>query len=669
KKEKKELELWELRDKLNEKKEKEKIKRTDRYPGVTRYRWSKKATELIFQYRADFYRYFPAQKKIVRLTMTDDKERLISYTPTGDGYYFAEGSNVFRVKFNSSYIHQLNHKLSEENKFKIARTAISPNGRWMLILASKKKGKGGGRKISIMDYKKRFAEPKKVGRSTADDKRSQPEQRLILRQIRQTNYGEEPEHIFEVPGGDIWYEYSGITWTKDGSKYAFITWEREKGDLKIWTGTAAAGKKPQLLFQMKEKIGYKDTYRRNLKFTPDGKHLGAILTNENGFRQPVLFDLATKKKREIVKGKFESYPIIAFSKNSKTMYIESDMQDPAMNGVYKVALDTGKMTRIGKPDGMHRGSVISHNGKWLAGNFGHWDLRSELHLINTVDNRTKVLTDSHRKEWKDYAFIKPELFKFKNRHGDTLHGMIFKPEGWKPEDKRPGIVYMYGGPLGTRHTVETDSFHRLGHTFQMIMAAKHGYVTFNIDTRGQSGFGTKFTEANFENPGNPQVEDLEDLVKHISGAFGVDNKRLGLHGWSFGGYQTLKTMLSSPDTFACGIAAASVTEWENYNSWYAGSTIGKSVRGKPTLRKYSLIPLAKNLKKPLLLVHGMMDDNVLFQDTLNIYKAFLKAGKETLVDLFLDPEGKHGLRGIVMDKSTFKKFESWFVNQLGAAQK
>ncbi|UCH94325.1 MAG: S9 family peptidase [Candidatus Aminicenantes bacterium] len=276
-----------------------------------------------------------------------------------------------------------------------------------------------------------------------------------------------------------------------------------------------------------------------------------------------------------------------------------------------------------------------------------------------------MLTLSHRKDWDQYNFIKPEQFQFKNRHGDIICGMIFKPYGWKPGDKRPGIIYLYGGPLQDRHTVEVDNFSILSYMFQMIMAAKHGYVTINIDPRGQTGYGRAFSEANWQQPGKPQVEDLEDLVAHIKTGFGVDTSRLGLHGWSFGGFQTLMTMFTSPDTFACGIAVASVTEWENYNAWYAGSTIGKSVRGKPTLRKYSLIPLAKNLKKPLLLVHGMMDPNVLFQDTLNVYKALLEAGKETLVDLFLDPEGKHGLGGNVQNKAVYKKFATFFLRHLG----
>jgi dipeptidyl-peptidase-4 len=661
----KELELWELRDKLKEKKEKEKIKRADLYPGVSKYVWSKNSDELIFQYRGDLFRYFPASNRMTRLTMSDENESIISYTKDGSGYYYSKENNVFRVTFNSSYLHQINHQLSEEKKFKIAATEICPNDEWMLIIASKQDGKPAFRDVDIMDYSQRFAKPIKVKRQMADDKRNQPFYRIILRKIRDTNYGKEPEHIFEMPGGDVWYEYSDIEWSKDGSRYAFMTWEREKGDLKIWTGMTAVDKKPELLFETKEKIGFKEFYQDNIKFTPDGKYLLAILNNEAGFRQPVSFDLKTKEKKELIKGNFESHPIIDFSKDSKYFYVLSDQKDPSMRSVYRVSLKTGEMTRVGKTGVMHDDSAISHNSKWLATIFGNWDKRPELYLLDTGTGSTKMLTDSHRKDWDRYNFIKPEIFKFKNRQGNYISGMIFKPEGWQPTDTRPGIVYMYGGPLGTDHTVEVDNFSTLSYMFQMIMAAKHGLVTINIDPRGQSGYGRKFSEANWEQPGKSQVEDLEDLVALIKTGFGVDTSRLGLHGWSFGGYQTLMTMFSSPDTFACGIAAASVTEWENYNSWYAGSTIGESVRGKPTLRKYSLLPLAKNLKKPLLLVHGMMDPNVLYQDTLNVYRALLEAGKETLVELFLDPAGEHGLDGIVLKKAVFKKFEYFFLRHLG----
>ena len=668
-KQKKELELWELRDKLKEKKEKEKVKRSDIYPGVSNYVWSKKGDDLIFEYRGDLYRYFPNSNRIERLTLTDDKERIVEYTKDDKGYYFMKSNNVYKIVFGSSYIQQINHKLekeeNEKKEFKIEQTYISPDDKWMVIVASKRKGGPAYRDVEIMSFKKRFSKAFKVKRQTSEMKRNEPEYRFYLKKINKTNFGKKPKAIFKIPGGDIWYEFSDILWSKDGKYFAFMTWEREKGDLNIWLCDIQK-KKPEVLFKMKESIGYKSNYYDNLKFTPDSKKLLAILFNKQGFRQPVYFDLKTKKKKEIIKGKFESFPIVGFTKDSKSFFVISDKQNPAMYGVYKVDIKSGKMKNVGFLNGAHRQTAVSDDGKYIASVYGNWNKPPELYFINVLDGNSKLLTKSH--DYIEFArinLIKPELFTYKNRHEDTIHGMIFKPKGWKSTDKRPCIIYLYGGPLGRRHTVEVDNFSRLSYFFQMFMALKYGYVAIDIDPRGQSGYGKYFNEANFEHPGKPQTEDLEDLVKHIKKGFGIDIGRLGLHGWSFGGFQTLYTMLNSPETFACGISAAPPTQWENYNSWYTAATIGKSVRGKLTMRKYSLIPLAKNLKRPILLVHGMVDPNVLYQDTVNMYRAFLETGKENLVDLFLDPEGKHGLGGVVKDKSTFKKFSTWFYCHLG----
>ncbi|MBR7784687.1 alpha/beta hydrolase family protein, partial [Undibacterium luofuense] len=103
---------------------------------------------------------------------------------------------------------------------------------------------------------------------------------------------------------------------------------------------------------------------------------------------------------------------------------------------------------------------------------------------------------------------------------------------------------------------------------------KHGYVTVAVDPRGHSNYGRKFSDANWEQAGKPQTEDLEDLAKYMQQNLGVNGQRIGLTGWSFGGFQTQYTLYTSPDTFAAGIAGAGPTEWENYNSWYSGRTIG-----------------------------------------------------------------------------------------------
>jgi dipeptidyl aminopeptidase/acylaminoacyl peptidase len=199
------------------------------------------------------------------------------------------------------------------------------------------------------------------------------------------------------------------------------------------------------------------------------------------------------------------------------------------------------------------------------------------------------------------------------------------------------------------------------------MCEKHGYVTATIDPRGMSGYGALFEKANFEQVGKPQVEDLVDGVKYLVEIAGVDPARVGIHGWSFGGFQTQMCLYTEPDVFACGIAGAGPTEWENYNSWYSTGTIGKSREGQPDLEKYSLLPIAKDLKHKLLLVHGMEDSNVLYQDTVRVYAELLKAGKETLVELFLDPSGGHGLGGHVKSLGRYKKYEEFLLRCLGSA--
>ena len=665
KKEKEALELWELRDKLRKKREKERVKDKDLYPGVTCYHWAPKEDELIFEYRGDLFRYRVASNRIHRLTWSDAKESLIDYDLDGDGCFFRSGKALFRMDFTSGFVRQLNHRLDPEKKFKLHRSMVSPDGRWVLVVGSKKPEKAQQRKVKIMSYKKRFAEPIVVDREVPDDKRSEPEYRFYLRRVTTLRHERESEPVFTIPGGDVWYEFSRIEWSRNGEYYAFMTWEREKGDLKIWLGMTRDRNPVRELAHIKETIGYKGSYLNNLKFTPDGSGLVAILNNKDGFRQPELFALPSGEKKKLLSGRFESFPVVGFSRNSRFAYVLSDEESPALRGVYRVDLERGGQTRMGVGGGVHRTATVSHSGNSLASVFGHWGQAPELFVLGPHARKFQV-TQSHHPDWPRRNYILPERFTFSNRHGDTIHGMMFKPPGWKATDLRPGIVYLYGGPLGRSHTVQEDNFSTLSYMFQMLMAAKHGYVTINIDPRGQSGYGRGFNEANFDNPGRHQTEDLEDLVAHMRNGFGVDSRRLGLHGWSFGGYQTLHTLFTSPDTFACGIAAAPPTQWENYNSWYTGATISKSERSRPSQRRHSLIPLARNLRRPLLLVHGMLDPNVLYQDTVNVYAALLRAGKETLVDLFLDPEGKHGLNGLVKNKAVYKKFESWFVRHLGA---
>lgn len=669
----KDKEEWEWRDELKKQQDKDKLKAGDLYPGVEHFVWARQADELIFQYRGDLFRLQVSSGKVERLTLSERGERVLSYTEKDDGYVFQDESRVMRAYFHRGGVQQLARELihpdDAERKYRIAQTTLTRDQKFMGIWAEFRAEGDRGREVEIMNYNGRWATAKKVPREVSDDKRKEPALALYIRKVGTQGNEAQPEPVFTAPGGDVWFEVSELSWSKDGSRYAFATWERERDVLRIYAGKAEEGVKPELVLERRGNVGHEVVSSLAPKFTPDGKTLVAVL-DEGGFRQPYVIDTEKKGVRPIVKGDFEAHNIVGFSSDSQHLYVLSNKGDFAAMNLFRVRISDGEMTALGVKGEYTRSAALTEDGRLAAVTSGNWAKRAELKLVDAAKpGDAKVITSgSHNPAWDDLNIIKPERTSFKNRHGDTIEAYVFKPQGWKATDRRPAILYVYGGPLGDRHTVELDSYQPTAYVFGMYMAAKHGYVTIAVDPRGQSNYGRRFSDFNFEQVGVGQTEDLVDATKFMSSQLGVDASRIGLTGWSFGGFQTQHAMYTQPDVFAAGIAGAGPTEWENYNSWYTGRTIGKLERNKPVLRKYSLLPLAKGLRKPLMLVHGMQDPNVLYQDTVNVYRALLEAGKESLVDLFLDPDGDHGMGGAVKAKGWHKKYEAYFLQHLGSGK-
>jgi len=338
---------------------------------------------------------------------------------------------------------------------------------------------------------------------------------------------------------------------------------------------------------------------------------------------------------------------------------------------YSGGLDTSYLVaRLSAEEGNYASVAVSDDASHVLATHADFGSPRELVAIQpSADASTTVrLTDSHPEEAHELTDAAPEYFTFENRHGQQIHGHMFKPDDWTPEDERPLLIYVYGGPLGERKMATRGSFSAPSYFFARYMAKEHGWVTATIDPRGASGYGAVFEKASFEQVGKPQTEDLVDGARWLVENAGVDEDRMALHGWSFGGFQTQMVMYTEPDVFAAGIAGAGPTEWHNYNSWYSTGTIGENRPGRTDLEEFSLLPLAKNLEGQLLLVHGVEDSNVLYQDTMRVYRELLNAGKETLVELFIDPTGGHGLGGDVDTYQRYHKYESFLLRTIGSAR-
>ncbi|MBH9551473.1 S9 family peptidase [Inhella gelatinilytica] len=669
---------WEWRDELKKQQQKNKLKPEDLYPGVAQFVWAQEAEELVFQYRGALFRWQAGQDKPQLLMGMNRGLRVLAYGPGDQSLFVQDETRVLRLRFKGLSVQTLNRELVHaddvDKKYKIAQTTVSRDGRWMALLAQAPLGEEGkpppkaGRQVEIMGYDQRFATAKKVDREVSDDKRQVLPTALYIRAVPAEGAAPaaQPEPVFTHKGGDVWFEMSPVVWSRDGQRYTFATWERERELLRVYLGNADEKAKPEVVIERRGDVGHEVVNVLRPHFTPDGQTLVTVL-DDGGWRQPYALDLKARQLRALLKGDFEAHQVLGYTRDSRHGFVLANKDDWAAMNVYRFGVADGTMQALGAAGDYHRNAAVSEDGRQAVAVAGHWAAPPELKRL-TLGAPAKVLTQSHDPAWAGLMRTRvPERFSFKNRHGDLLQAYVFKPKGWQATDRRPAVAYVYGGPLNDRHSVELDSYQPTAYQFSMYMAERHGYVMVTLDTRGHSNYGRRFSDANWEAPGVPQTEDLEDLHRYMVQNLGVDGARVGLNGWSFGGFQTQHTLFTRPDLYAAGIAGAGPTEWENYNSWYSGRTIGAVDRSKPTLRKYSLLPLAKNLKKPLLLVHGMMDPNVLYQDTVNVYRALLESGKETLVDLFLDPEGEHGMGGAVKTAGWHRKYEAFWLQHLGRA--
>ncbi|MDQ2986285.1 MAG: prolyl oligopeptidase family serine peptidase [Armatimonadota bacterium] len=645
----------EERKKLKEKDEEDAKKRTEplkEYAGVAEIEWANNKREMLFTFDGDIFRYDVQKDEIERLTKTLDRESGLKWTKDDSGFFFRRGSGVYRMTFGKVYVEQLNPSLP--NGLPMQSYYISPDETKLAITSSRETKPPG--KVTYITYRGRFAEAKTADRSTATDPFTS-DSHLFLYDIGDEK-NRKPWQVWHWPAGEEYGQLSlaATPWSPDSKKMVFSTWKRTQKDVDILVADLAT-RKVEPVFSVKHMGGSNSPGMADPMFTKDGTRIVALLET-SGFRHLWSIDPLTKGGTQLTRGDFEVYPV-ELTEDGKSIVARSWKEHSSRMDIYRVNLTDGAMTRLSRETGQYSTPAMSHNSKHYATNFESWNALRELIIFN---GHEATVTSSHAPKAKEFYVLKPQVIEYKNRHGHMIRGRIYYPPGFTKADKRPLLVYVYGGPLGTSKDVVDGSHDRFG----MYVAQNLGYVSVTIDPRGMSGYGALFESANYNNPGVPQTEDLVDGVKYLIAQGGIDAEKVGIHGWSFGGFQTQMCLYTAPETFKLGIAGAGPTEWQNYNNWYSGGVIGDTRVGKPEdLDKYSLTKLAKNLKGNLMLLHGMEDTNVLFQDTIKVYQELLKSGKGPLVELVIDPTGGHGMGGDIKTKERYAIYEGYLRRMWG----
>jgi len=438
-------------------------------------------------------------------------------------------------------------------------------------------------------------------------------------------------------GGDIYL--ARVDW-RDPQHLAFQRQTRDQKKLELIETELGSGKQRVLLTETSKTWV---PLHNNLRFLKDG---GLLWSSEHtGFEHLYVFD-AKGHATALTWGEWPVDSVLAVDEAGGYVYFSAGKDSPLDVQVYRVPLHGGAIERLSQPDGTHK-ATFARNASVYVDNWSTPDTPPQLQLFrNDGTLLATLLQNDIRDPQHPYAKYRAaqrplEFGTLTAADGKTpLHYSLIKPEGFDPGKRYPVVVYVYGGPAS--QTVTRSWPGRGDHWFNQYLA-QQGYVVFSLDNRGTPRRGAAFGGALYGKQGTVEVADQLAGIQWLKAQPWVDAGRIGVHGWSNGGYMTLMLLAKASDQYACGVAGAPVTDWGLYDTHYTERYMNLPAANPDGYRDGRVLQHIDGLSSKLLLIHGMADDNVLFSNSTGLMSALQKRGQP--FELMTYPGAKHGLKG------------------------
>jgi dipeptidyl-peptidase-4 len=371
------------------------------------------------------------------------------------------------------------------------------------------------------------------------------------------------------------------------------------------------------------------------RFLKDGKQF-LWLSERDGFKHLYLYSIDGRDAKQITKGNWEVRGIAAVDEADGRVFFNSSEPSPIERHLFSIRLNGKDKKQLTQGAGTHTISM-GPGGSYYLDTYSSFAAPSRVTLHSGDGAELGVYREADKRAMEEFDLLPTELVTFKAADGATLYGRLIKPKGFEPGKKYPVIVDVYGGP-------GVQSIHNswAGPNLDQVFAHK-GYLVWQVDNRGGSGYGHAFESPIYRNMGPTELTDQVAGVKHLVSLGIADPARVGVHGWSYGGFMTLNLMLNAPDVFHCGVSGAPVTSWMNYDTIYTERYMGLPKENAEAYKSTALPPKAANLRGKLMIMHNIEDDNVLFQNTLQMVDALEQAGKQ--FEFVLYTQKSHGVSG------------------------
>jgi dipeptidyl-peptidase-4 len=615
---------------------------------VNSYQWSPRGDAILLQGENDLWLFDPQDGGVRRLTHDGEAKEVPTFSPAGDRIAFVKKHNLYVVDVKGGAIRQLTRDGSDTiyngrldwiygeelaNRSTARAYEWSPDGKRIAYL---RLDDGPVPDYPITNYlathvsliHERFPQP------------GDPNPLPSLHVVAVDDAAAKPA-VITLDRKQVEYFGPTFTWTPDSAAICFLALNRAQTDVTVHRWEPKVGN-DRVLF-----VEHDPYWVNSLKpphFLKGGREF-IWVSERDGWQHIYLYTADGKFVRQITHGPwmvdrpvFQEAPLFQLDPQESWLYFASTNPDPRERQLYRVHLDGSGMERISSEAGSHT-LALSPDGSFLVDRFSAAGAPPVARLLNSSGTLAATI-DAPANHLADYALGQREYVELKASDGATLYAQLLTPAGFDPSKRYPVIVDVYGGP----HVQLVQKHWDPSILYEQLLAA-NGFLVWTLDNHGSWGRGHAWESAIFENMGKHELEDQLTGVEYLKTLPYVDGSRIGIRGWSYGGYMTLYALTHAPDVFKCGSAGAPVTDWRFYDSAYTERYMRTPSENPAGYKRSSPLEAAANLKARVLILHGTSDDNVHLQNTINFLDALINAGKP--YEFHLQPGQKHGFQGDV----------------------
>jgi len=617
------------------------------------------ATEVERIYRRSskaFFYILDLQTKQLKPLNTEEKQMYADFSPTGSKVAYVLNNNLYYKDLESDELTQITED-GEKNKIingasdwvyeeELSLSQAfewSPDGNYIAFYRfDESEVKLWNMKI----YNDLYPEQEQFKYPKAGEKNSEVEIRIYnLKRDKHQAAGIDPD-----------YEYiTGIKWNEGSGELAVISSNRFQNELTI---SLVDPKK------LRSRVIHTETSNTYIEmpfdvhFLNNGKEF-IVMSEKDGYRHFYLYETKARLKKQITEGKFPVTEFYGLDANEKWLYYQAADPSPLERHIYKVNINTGKKVQLSERNGTNSADFSKSFDYYLnyhtAANQPYYislNKNSGKEIRSLKDNRQLL------KKLDEYAISQKQFFDFTTAEGIELNAWMIKPPNFDETKQYPVFITIYGGP--GYQTVQ-DSWGGSNYFWHQHLAQK-GYIVVSVDMRGSGSRGSEFKKITYKQLGKYETIDLIETAKYLAGLDYVDGDRIGVQGWSYGGYMSSLAILKGAAHFKAAIAVAPVTNWRFYDSIYTERYMQTPQDNSSGYDDNSPINHVEKLKGDYLLIHGTADDNVHFQNTAEMISALVEADKQ--FDLFIYPDKNHSIYGGNTRYHLYKKMTNFLLKNL-----